>query len=298
MKKAKGSVENRRQDSFKKGYVVSFCCHFAAIISLLIGYHSSSSENIGPAEVYTVTLEGGDRIGGISQVPIEDKKPKVIPNINEPEKQLPAPPTEPKVEQKIPDEASVLEEKRKAEEEKKKVEEKKIEEKKLLEKRLAEAEKKKAELEKKKKEEAEKAKEKKERDKLLEKAISKASKYTGESANAGGQGIGAARLDDKKGMGGGTIASMEFILYRNALEQHIKSGWRWLPGQEHYVAAIDFTILPDGTVQNASIGTSSGNRSFDDAALRAVYKASPVPVPPEKLYSQFRSVRLTFDSER
>ena len=294
------------QSNFLGGHVLSLVLHLSAALWFIFGGGNLSSGIIQPPEIYTVTIEGGDRIGGISQVPLDDKKAKVLPNIQEP---LPVQKNVqqlPKVETKPIEQPSVVEEQNKKAEEQKKQEEKreqerKIQEQKLMEKKLEEKKLReqleKAEKEKEQEERKKKEREKKERDKRLEQAISRATNYTGESANAGGQGLGAARLGGK-GMGGGTPASIEFIMYRNALEQHIKSGWRWLPSAEHYKAQIDFTILPDGTVQNARISASSGSSSFDESALRAVYKASPVPVPPRDLYEQFRQARMTFDSEQ
>jgi colicin import membrane protein len=293
--------------SFRGGYLVSFSVHSFFALWMLFGPGSSASTIIAPTEVYTITIEGGEKMGGISQVPISQPKNKVLPNIQEPlpvQEKVVQEKTKDLVKPSIIEEQKLLEEKKvkeqKAAEEKKaeekkiaelKLAEKKLEEKKLKE-ELAKAEKQKAEDEKKKKE-----KEKKERDARLEKAIKNATNYTGESANAGGQGLGAARLGGK-GMGGGTPASMEFILYRNALEQHIKGGWRWPPTADRYQAQIDFTILPDGSVQNVRVSATSGNSSFDDSALRAVYKASPVPIPPEDLYDQFKRARMTFDSDQ
>jgi len=298
-------MQRGKGENFNLGYAISLALHLGGALYAMFGYGGSSSAHLPPQEIYTVTLEGGDRIGGISQVPLDDKKTKVLPNINEPLPQQEQ--TKLDVKETVPEAPSAIEEQQKVqkqkEEEKKKLEEKKAEEKKLEEKKkLDELEKKKLEQQKNKKEQEkkekeEKEKEKKARDKKLLDAISKASNYKGESTNAGGQGLGAARLGGQ-GMGGGTPASIEFIMYRNALEQHIKSGWRWLPSQERYVCQVEFLILPDGTIQSASVASRSGNSSFDEAALRAVYKASPVPVPPQTLYSQFRTVRLTFDSER
>ena len=99
-------------------------------------------------------------------------------------------------------------------------------------------------------------------------------------------------------MGGGTLASLEFITYRNKLEDHIKRGWHWLSSSEQLVAQVVVYILPTGVVRDAQIVQSSGRSDFDESALRAVFKASPVPPAPEGLYDKFREVRITFDSQR
>ncbi len=42
-------------------------------------------------------------------------------------------------------------------------------------------------------------------------------------------------------------------------------------------------IEKDGKVTNVEMEKGSGNRFFDESVLRAIGKASPLPVPPEKL---------------
>lgn len=200
---------------------------------------------------------------------------------------------------------------RRLKEEKELEEKKKDEEKRKLikQKEEEEEEKKLKELENEKKR---KEKGKKEREDLFRKAIKSAqqrsdmedtsgespgrSDYNGESANAGGQGWGAAALGGK-GMGGGSVRPLEFVVYVNQLEQHIKGGWRWIKGGERFVSVVSMRLAPSGVVQSASVQRSSGNTQFDESALRAVYKASPVPPPPDNLYEQFREARITFDSQ-
>ena len=94
----------------------------------------------------------------------------------------------------------------------------------------------------------------------------------------------------------GTLQSLEFVAYTQALKNHIKSQWHWMPTATRFVAQVQITILPSGVVQDARIVSSSGSGNFDDSVLRAVYKSSPVPLPPQNLYQQFREVRITFDS--
>ncbi len=334
------------------GILVSLVLHLLlAVLTILILEHSAATAS-RPPEIFSVTLEGGEKLGGFTQVPKEgaDKTPKASEEPPagpaEPEEAAEPEPEpepvakeesktevakaaaepEPEVETKPLDKPSAIKDpeikkkeeaakKKAAEEEKKKQEAKKKEEeaakKKAAEekKRKDEAkkkqeaeEKKKREEEAKKKAEAEKkkreARERKQREKRLQETIAKyrtKSKYEGESANAGGQGFGAARTGGQ-GMGGGVLASAEKIAYSNLLQQHVKSGWRWLPGAKKLKALVSVRILPNGQVQDIRITTSSGNSKFDDSVVRAVRKASPVPPPPEKFYSEFSSVRFWFDS--
>lgn len=315
--------KGRDDGSYVAGFCVSVIGHalFYAISLLVIGHARSNPVPLN--EVFSVTLEGGEKLGGISQVPTEKWTKKAIPNATEAseaesekvqreEKKTEAKLTEPSA---VEDPEKILAEKRKeelklAEELKKKVEAEK--KRKDEEKKKVEEDKKKAEEEKKKKEEKEEAdrekqeeakkeKERKERDKALSRAISRASanasQYHGESANAGGEGFGAAAVGGH-GMGGGKLESIEFIAFRNQLEKHIKSGWHWLPTRDHLSSQVEFSLLPDGTIQDPNVVASSGNSAFDESALRAVMKASPCPVPPASVYDRFKLIRITFDTEQ
>lgn len=299
--------------SFNVGFVVSFVGHAVFLFLTAYVFAPATAGVIAPAEIFTVTLEGGEKLGGFSQVPLEDKQDKkALPN--QQEATLPEPPEEKAPEKKL-EQPSVVDDVEKAlkeklaEEkklaEKKKEQEKLEQEKKEKEKKEKEAKKKeeeklKHEQEKKieeRKEKERKEKEKKELDKRFRDAMNRAqNRYKGESYSAGGEGIGAARIGGK-GFGGGTPASIEEIAYRNELERVIKSGWYWVPGPNILRAQISFSMLPDGTVQNPSVSVSSGNGAFDRSAISAVFKASPLPKPPEGLYEKFRVCQITFESE-
>lgn len=123
-------------------------------------------------------------------------------------------------------------------------------------------------------------------------------KYLGESSRAGGKGFGAAAATGGSGMGGGVLRPPEFFRYRDLLETFVKSGWRWIDPQSRLSAAVVFSIAPDGAVSDVRIERSSGNREFDESVLRAVYKANPVPRPPPSVYEEyFRSVRMIFEPQ-
>ena len=291
---------------FRVGFFVSLGLHvlFAIIVVTVLETNAANATLKG--EIFTVTLEGGEKIGGVGQVPTEDtsKVKKALPKIssddNSPNKVEPPKEPEKPIEQPtVVDEAALKAEEQKKEDQKKKIAEEKVKAEKLKaeeEKKEKEEEQKKADEKKKLEDKKLAEKEKKERDRKLEQAIKTAgAKYHGESADAGGDGFGAASLGGK-GMGGGTLQSLEFVAYSNQLKAHIKSNWHWLAGADRLQAGVEIRILPSGIVQDAAIVSSSGNSSFDDSAVRAVFKASPVPIPPENLYEKFRQVVITFDS--
>src|SRR5690606_30181508 len=128
--------------------------------------------------------------------------------------------------------------------------------------------------------------------KLLEKATQR---YTGESTDAGGTGFGSAGGGTtKRGGGGGELRPPEFFSYRSTIEYAIKSGWRWHDTAAPLEARVCFEITRAGDIRNVQLCGSSGNREYDDSALRAVHKATPLPPPPESVYQFFQQVRLVF----
>lgn len=308
--------QQNKTTSYLIGILLSLFAHVACVVIAVVALENKSAQAVLAPEVFTVTLEPGEKLGGINQVPKEGAKaqkvlPDAPPAADEPvkkaepaAKKIEAPTAVEDIEKKKQDEQkkkeAELKKKQEAEKKRKEVEAKKRED----EKRKKEAEAKKREADQKRKEEAakrkreEEARAKAERDRKLRQAIERsASRYEGESTNAGGEGFGAARTGGS-GMGGGTLESIEFISYRNALEAHIKGGWHWLPGAQQLRAIVRVTILPTGAIQNAAILQSSGRDDFDDSILRAVYKASPVPPAPAHLYKRFQDVRITFDSHQ
>lgn len=60
-------------------------------------------------------------------------------------------------------------------------------------------------------------------------------------------------------------------------------------------AEFDVTLMPTGEVLNAKLIRSSGNAAYDNAVERAIYKAQPLPLPPDaSLFSRFRELQLKF----
>ncbi len=309
------------QTPFIIGCFVSFALHVVLAIATILVLQNAAANAAKESPVFSVTLEGGMNLGGVSQVPEKDAKKILTPEDETPEKGAEneetsekQKPTEPEDEPEeaehhikeptvVEDPAKILAE-RKKEEEKKEREKKLQQEKKKKEeqeKKKKEEEKKKAEDEKKKadekkKEEEDAKKDRARRDKQLADRLRELkNKYAGESADAGGKGFGAAALGGK-GMGGGELASAEKIAYYNALKNHVKQGWRWLNSTNRLVAKVEVYILQDGRVQSVNITQSSGNSNFDDSVVRAVLKASPVPPAPSNLYQEFSDVVFTFDS--
>lgn len=78
--------------------------------------------------------------------------------------------------------------------------------------------------------------------------------------------------------------SKQWILPEN-VDQHLKSQFQ-------------IRLAPDGTVLDVDLASSSGNPILDRSAEKAIYKASPLPVPSNtELFEIFRNIRLTVRPE-
>lgn len=258
-------VESQRSDYYF-GLVASAAGHALLALALLYQLSHASNQFIQPT-IYSVTVEGGKTLGGIGQVAKTDAKQPIAPP-----KKVQSPPPAPKEKKK---------EEQKAKPEKKTEDKAEVS---LKEKKQKEKEEKasKKETQHEKKEDI---------DKRLEAAMQR---YLGESTDAGGKGFGAGRIGGN-GMGGGTLLPAEALVYRDLLKNRIKQGWRWYDTNAALTTGVVFEISSSGEISNVEVVKTSGNREFDDSVLRAVYKASPLPAPPEKVYEYFKKVRMVFD---
>lgn len=280
-------------DSERKNFFFGLTFSILVHVFLVIALTASSwwqKEKPEP-KIYSVTIEGGKQLGGVSQAPKTDKKEQV------------APPKKTSAQEKKVETKKEEIVKKKVEPVKKEKPVKKVEEpqKKEVKKEEKPVEKKQVE-----KKTLEKAVEKKEPEKKQEKPKNTAEdiqkkyqqamqRYTGESADAGGQGFGAAKLGGRS-MGGGQQVPLEVLQYRSILANFIKSGWRWHDVSANLTATVYFEISPTGELTSVKLDQSSGNREYDDSAVRAVFKASPVPPPPPSVYQEyFKYVRMKFD---
>ena len=92
----------------------------------------------------------------------------------------------------------------------------------------------------------------------------------------------------------GLDADFPYTIYIERMKSLI--GQRWLRPQvgNGTVATISFTIDRDGAIRDAKNEISSGNGTFDRAALRAVLEASPLPPLPFAYNGTYLGVHLTF----
>ncbi|MCK6557718.1 TonB family protein [candidate division KSB1 bacterium] len=84
---------------------------------------------------------------------------------------------------------------------------------------------------------------------------------------------GVAKLD---------VPDFAFPHYIALLQLRIESHWRPpYGGSGQFLATVHFVIAKSGRVISSELEKSSGNFAFDQAALRAVQTASPLPQLPE-----------------
>jgi colicin import membrane protein len=88
------------------------------------------------------------------------------------------------------------------------------------------------------------------------------------------------------------------VLYRGQMERRIKENWVWAGEDLALEVKVQFDVTATGSIQNVRVVGSSGNRSYDASAERAVRAASPLAPPPEKYRDLFvHGVEITFRAQ-
>lgn len=122
--------------------------------------------------------------------------------------------------------------------------------------------------------------------------------YSQFSVGAGGTTTGGMGF---QGPGGGDFGG-RFPWYVDAVRNRVSSNWlqasvdaslQWAPR-----AVVTFDILRNGTITNVQILQSSGNRSVDNSALRAIQSSSPANPLPGEYSGDKVSVEFWFDFKR
>ncbi|MDC4223870.1 MAG: TonB family protein [Candidatus Manganitrophus sp.] len=93
----------------------------------------------------------------------------------------------------------------------------------------------------------------------------------------------------------------KYPYYLKSLENKISGQWSPPPVllEEEVVGAIvQFHVTRRGSIESVEIEKSSGNSQFDQAALRAVYNANPLPPLPEGLSEDPLKVHFSFSVQK
>lgn len=82
--------------------------------------------------------------------------------------------------------------------------------------------------------------------------------------------------------------------YQALILQSISQHWLIPAGvNKKLQCKLKIQLAPDGRVQTVNLLASSGDTSLDRSAIAAVYKASPLPLPPQAdLYKDFKTITL------
>jgi len=89
--------------------------------------------------------------------------------------------------------------------------------------------------------------------------------------------------------------------YYEAIWSRIKSEWalpRGILPSTNLEAVVDVTVSRSGSVTSLSIERSSGNRYFDQSAIRAIRKASPFPPIPASIRGSSIDLGIRFHTEQ
>jgi TonB family protein len=109
-----------------------------------------------------------------------------------------------------------------------------------------------------------------------------------------GQGTGAVSTGDVSL----DAADFPFAYYVATVRRKIAANWQVPGGSSEAVhCRVYFRIMRSGEIDGAAVETSSGNFLFDQAALRAVVQANPLPPLPGGFPDTYLGVHFSFAYE-
>jgi TonB family protein len=103
------------------------------------------------------------------------------------------------------------------------------------------------------------------------------------------------------GVGPNSVFGNRFGAYADLVIQRVTQKWQTnglASVQTAPMVIVTFDILRDGSIRNAQLAQSSGNRTLDYSALRAVTDAQPFPPLPPDYGSSDANVELRFQLQR
>lgn len=98
----------------------------------------------------------------------------------------------------------------------------------------------------------------------------------------------------------GAVASMRMKMYLNQIRERIESVLVWpstLEADQNWITRVSIRINQDGKIEKSQIEEKSGNSFFDDAVLRAMKKADPLPPLPDTYQGNVLEVLCAFHSK-
>lgn len=84
--------------------------------------------------------------------------------------------------------------------------------------------------------------------------------------------------------------------YTSLIEQKVRRNWlRPASAREGMSCTVRVRLIPGGEVSDVRVVKGSGDELFDRSVVTAVYKASPLPLPPDAaLFDYFRELEFIF----
>lgn len=123
----------------------------------------------------------------------------------------------------------------------------------------------------------------------------------GPLAAGAGAGPGSVDVDLKTagGVGGPGIGVSPLLYYFARIQDKVSAYWSptALPGEREVLVLVGIRVQANGQVRDISVETSSGDRSFDDAAVRALRQALPLPPFPLQVKEQSMNLILKFSNK-
>jgi protein TonB len=116
----------------------------------------------------------------------------------------------------------------------------------------------------------------------------------GGSGDAVGGGRGLSVGGESTAGGAGIPSDFHFTYYVDRMLALIESRWYKPVVPAGTRARVGFVIFKDGRLDSIRLEESSGNPSFDRAALRAIYAANPLPPLPPAYGKPSLTVHLSF----
>ena len=87
--------------------------------------------------------------------------------------------------------------------------------------------------------------------------------------------------------------------YKALIRQKVSRNWNRPAGTRAGLkCVVRVRLVPGGEVLQATVVRSSGDTVFDRSVENAVYKAAPLPLPPDAdLFDYFREIEFLFSPE-
>jgi len=93
------------------------------------------------------------------------------------------------------------------------------------------------------------------------------------------------------------VPDFKYPYYLSLIQQKIELHWAPPPldsASDAKETVVAFTLSANGKIDDPRIERSSGNQYFDQAALRAIYQANPLPPFPQGLHDPSMKVHFSF----